>query len=206
MTQEKRIATAKVLAIAGFLMLLSATYYIRSEVLAINAIRFSADDLRAKRRQKEWEESYPERVAHYEAATKNYEARMKVYGELLGLYETDYDEYVARTAGVEPEAPQLPRKPSKPETPKRRNELMEINTRFVAQKHHYFASMRYFNWIAWLGAILFAGGVLYLLMFDKDGKKLFYFLALVLAFVFMIGPSFHSIMSAIVGLLEAPGF
>jgi len=32
-----------------------------------------------------------------------------------------------------------------------------------------------------------------------------YFALLVMSFVFMIGPSFHSIISAIVGFLEPPG-
>lgn len=205
MTQDKKIATAKVVAIAGFLVLVTATYYIRSEVLALNAIRFSADDLRAKRRQKEWEESYPERVAQHEAQMKDYEVRMKVYRGLLKLYEEDYDMYVARTM-PETRAPELPRKPHEPEPPKKRNELMEISVEFTQQKYRYFAAMRYLNWVAWLGAVLFVGGILYLLMFDKDGKKLFYFLALVLAFVFMIGPSFHTILSALVGYLRPPSY
>ena len=61
------------------------------------------------------------------------------------------------------------------------------------------------NWIAWLAALLLVGSLLYLLMFDTEGKRIFYVVLLLLSFVFMIGPSFHSIMSAIVGFLRAPG-
>lgn len=48
------------------------------------------------------------------------------------------------------------------------------------------------------------GGLLFLIMFETGNQKFVYLAVLVLSFVFMIGPSFHSIMSAIVGFLEAP--
>lgn len=205
MCPERRITVAKAAAIVGFLLLLTATYYIRSEVLALNAIRFSADNLRAENQLKRLKDSHAERLAEYEAQLKSYDIHLKHYLDMLNLYLTDYDAYVRRKrAGGRP--PTLPTRPRRPESPEVKEDLMRINASFIAQKQHYFASMSYFNWIAWLGAVLFAGGILYLLMFDTNGKKLFYFLALVLAFVFMIGPSFHSIMSAIVGFLRAPGF
>ena len=204
MTNEKKIVTAKVLGIAGFLVLLTATYYIRSQVLALNSIRFSADNLRAQRRLEKWKEGYAQRVSDYEARVKDYEIRMAHYKEMLELYRTDYDEYIARKWD-EYEPPKRPGKPSKPQPPEERDEFREINARFIAQKHHYFASMRYMNWIAWLAALLLVGSLLYLLMFDTEGKRIFYVVLLLLSFVFMIGPSFHSIMSAIVGFLRAPG-
>jgi len=40
--------------------------------------------------------------------------------------------------------------------------------------------------------------------FDGGNQRAFYLAVLILSFVFMIGPSFHSIMSAIVGFLHAP--
>ena len=49
------------------------------------------------------------------------------------------------------------------------------------------------------------GGLLCLILFDTANGRLIYFVTLVLSFVFLIGPSFHSIMSAIVGFLQAPG-
>lgn len=36
-------------------------------------------------------------------------------------------------------------------------------------------------------------------------QKFLYVIVMVVSFVFMIGPSFHSIMSAFAGLLRSPG-
>ena len=41
------VAVAKLGALLGFLVLLSSSYYLRTEVLALNRIRFSADEARA---------------------------------------------------------------------------------------------------------------------------------------------------------------
>ena len=43
-TQQK---SGRLYAMVGFLVLLSATYYLRREVLALNQIRFAADQARA---------------------------------------------------------------------------------------------------------------------------------------------------------------
>ncbi len=61
------------------------------------------------------------------------------------------------------------------------------------------------NWVAWIAATALVGGLLYLIMFDPAGGRIIYFALLVMSFVFMIGPAFHSIISAIVGFLEPPG-
>jgi len=45
---------------------------------------------------------------------------------------------------------------------------------------------------------MLTGGLFYLLMFDTEGKRLFYGVGLVLSFVFLIGPTFHSVLTAIV--------
>ena len=47
------------------------------------------------------------------------------------------------------------------------------------------------------------GGLLYLLLFDRAGPQLVYLAVLLSSFVFLIGPSFHSILSAIVTLLHS---
>ena len=44
-----------------------------------------------------------------------------------------------------------------------------------------------------------------LLMFDVNGQRWHYLVALVISFVFLIGPAFHSIMTGIIGFLEEPG-
>lgn len=41
-------------------------------------------------------------------------------------------------------------------------------------------------------------------MFETGNQRMLYLAVLILSFVFMIGPAFHSIMSAIVGFLQAP--
>jgi hypothetical protein len=48
MNHPKCIVAAKLIAGVGFLGLLCSTYYLRSEVLALNAIGFSADNARAE--------------------------------------------------------------------------------------------------------------------------------------------------------------
>ena len=58
--------------------------------------------------------------------------------------------------------------------------------------------------IACLAALSLVGGLLYLLMFDLNSNRLFYFMILVLSFMFLIGPSLQSVMSAIVGLMHGP--
>ena len=200
MKQEKKVATAKVLAIVGFLVLLTTTYLQRHEILTLTHMRYSADNLEAQHNLKRSTETYPERVEEHKVEVKDYEFRMKHYQEMLNLYQTNYDEYVKRLKGKY-RPPELPTRPSKPESPKARDEVVKAEAEFVAQKHRYFASVRRVNWIAWFGAVLFLAGILYLLWFDEGGKKMYYFLVLVLTFVFMIGPSFHSIMSLIAGYL-----
>jgi hypothetical protein len=60
------------------------------------------------------------------------------------------------------------------------------------------------TWVACIGALALVGGLLYLLMFDVDGRRLYYVIVLLISFVFLIGPSFHTILSTIVGFLEMP--
>jgi hypothetical protein len=60
------------------------------------------------------------------------------------------------------------------------------------------------NWICGVSALILVGGLLWLIMFDEGAQRIPYLVVLVLSFVFMIGPSFHSIMSAIAGFLRAP--
>ena len=60
------------------------------------------------------------------------------------------------------------------------------------------------NYVAWAAALALTGGLLYLLLFDRAGPRLIYLAVLLLSFVFLIGPSFHSILTTIIGFLEAP--
>ena len=137
-------------------------------------------------------------------AVNNYDLQMQHYEEMLGLYQTDHNAYMRRFEhGYRP--PQMPDKPQPPRPPKYRQKLMEINTQFRAQKHHYFQTTGVLNLVAMTAALCLVGGLLCLIMFDTANGRLLYFVTLMLSFVFLIGPSFHSIISAIIGFLEAPG-
>ncbi len=203
MNMARRIILAKALVILGFLVLLSTTYQLRTEVLALNRIHFSADNARAAYDLERMKQTYPERIDRHEVEIKNYELQLKHYKEMLQLYQDNYEEYVQRVKDKY-QPPRLPIKPQPPDSPKIQETLAKINTDFRARKYHYFQVVSILNWIAWGAAIALIGGLLYLLMFDVEGQRWFYVVILVLSFVFLIGPAFHSILSAIVGFLRAP--
>lgn len=48
------------------------------------------------------------------------------------------------------------------------------------------------------------GGLLHLLTFDIHGSRLFSIAIPVISFLFLIGPSFHTVCSPIVGFLQPP--
>jgi len=197
------IAIVKGVTIVAFMVTLSTTYYLRSEVLELNRIRFSSDNLRAEEKLQEMKRSYPTRMKEYEVRVKNYELQREHFQEMLELYESDYDAYVKRLKdNYRP--PQLPQRPSKPRSPELSDQLAKINAEFRAQQFHYFNTTSRLNWVCGAAALLLTGGLLFLVMFESGGARLFYVIVLVVSFVFMIGPSFHSIMSAIVGFLQAP--
>jgi hypothetical protein len=204
MCNPRCLGLAKVVSMAGFLVLLCTTYYLRSEVLTLSKIRFSADQTRSEYELKQLKDDYPHEKERYAVAQQNYKLQRAHYEEMLKLYQTDYDTYVKRLKD-EYRPPQLPDKPQPPRPPEYQQKLAQIDTQFRAQKHHYFQATAALNWVALAAAICLVGGLLYLIMFDVVGGRLIYFVTLLLSFVFMIGPAFHSIISAIVGFLEAPG-
>jgi hypothetical protein len=204
MSNARCLATAKVVAILGFLVLLTSTYYLRSEVLSLNAISFSADEARAEFQLEQLKRDFPHEQERHKVALKNYELQVAHYEKMLDLYETDYEAYAKRLEDHY-RPPQLPDRPQEPKPPEYRKKLSEINAEFRARKHQYFENTSVLNWVAWLGAISLVGGLVYLLMFDTANGRWMYLFSLVLSFVFLIGPAFHSILSAIVGFLKAPG-
>ncbi len=200
---NRNITMAKCVSIIAFLVLLFATYYLRAEVLELNTIHFSSENVMADERIKDLKESYPFRTAEYEMQMNHYHIEMEHYKSMLEMFNTDYDEYVKRTKDKY-SPPMVPWKPQKPKSPELSDKLAGINADFRAQQFHYFHTTSKLNWVACAAALSLVGGLLYLLMFDVEGKRIFYLVVLVLSFVFMIGPSFHSIMSAIVGFMSAP--
>lgn len=204
MSGSRSIQLIKIVAVLGFLALLSSTYYLRSEVLTLNKIGFSADQARAEYELEQLKKDYPHERERYAVAQKNHQLRMRHYQEMLDLYRTDYQAYVQRLKD-EYKPPQLPAKPRPPRPPEYTQKLAEINADFRAQKYRYFELTSVLNWVALAAAVCLVGGLLLLIMFDPANGRLIYFFTLVLSFVFLIGPSFHSILSAVVGFLKAPG-
>ena len=200
---SKALVAAKYIAIASFAVTLFATYYLRSEVLELSKIRFSADQFRAEDSQRERQQSYPDRSAEYQAQTKHYEIQQEHYRTMLALYRSDYREYVKRIKD-QYSPPGLPMKPQKPQSPELSDGLANINMQFKNQQYHYFDSASQLNWICCVSALVLVASLLFLMMFETGGQRILYLAVLILSFVFMIGPAFHTIISAIVGFLEAP--
>lgn len=208
MPGPRGIVTAKLSSLLGFLVLLSSSYYLRSEVLELNRIRFSADQARADQERKRLQETYPERVEQYQIALQNYKLQLEHYEKMTELYRKDLVEYlklIQDEGKGTPGPPQVPTRPQPPDPPEVRETLSRINLEFRARKYHYFEVTSRLNWVAWAAALALTGGLLFLLLFDREGPRLVYLSILLLSFIFLIGPSFHSILSAIVGFLEAPG-
>ena len=200
---EKYLNLAKGLSILGFLCLLSSTYLLRSEVLELNEIRFSSESLKSDEAMRELKENHPLRVQEYEVQKKNHDLNMEHYQEMLDLYQSDYDEYVRRIKDKY-NPPHLPLKPQPPRPPEVGQKLAETTLAFRKQQHEYFKMTKQLNLVSLFSALLLVGGLLFLLMFDKGKERILYLAVLALSFFFMIGPSFHSILSAIVGFLQAP--
>jgi hypothetical protein len=200
---NRALNPVKALTIIAFIVTLFSTYYIRSEVLTLNKIRFSAENVRADEDVRSLTESFPVRLAEYEVQVKHYDLQMDHYNQMLELYRTNYDEYVRRLKDKY-EPPELPWKPAKPRSPEVADQLARINAEFRGQQYHYFESTSRLNWITCSSALALVAGLLFLIMFETGTQRFVYLVILILSFVFMIGPSFHSVMSAIVGFLRAP--
>ena len=204
MSHPRCIGLAKIVACLGFLVLLSTTYLLRTEVLALSELRFSADETRAQHDLTTYEEAFPQEEERYQVELKNYELATEHFKEMFTLYQSNYEEYAKRLE-EKYEPPQMPVRPVPPKPPEYSKKLHQIDTEFRARKHQYFEMTSRLNWVAWIAAMALVGGLLHLIMFDPAGGRMIYFALLVMSFMFMIGPSFHSIISAIVGFLEPPG-
>lgn len=201
---KRFIVAAKIMALLGFLILLTCTYLLRNEILALSHIKFSADEVRAASEIKQLRDSYPDRLKQHEAEIKHYELENENYRKMLDLYETDYAEYVKRIE-AKFTTPPLPTPPTKPDLPEVAEKLYEINQDFRIRKNQYFATSARLNWISCIAAMMLVGGLLCLLMFEDNSQRWHYLVALVISFVFLIGPAFHSIITGIIGFLREPG-
>ena len=197
------IKLAKFITIISFLVLLFSTYFLRSKVLELNTIRMSSQNVMAEETEKNLNNSLPQRTKEYENKLKQYEIQKKHYDEMLDLYQSDYEEYVKRIKDKFV-PPRMPPNPVKPLSPEISDEMQKISIEFRKKQSHYFESTSKMNWVSCVAALTLVGGLLYLLLFDLQGKRLFYMVLLVLSFIFMFGPSFHSLMSSLAGFLQAP--
>ena len=200
---HRTVRLAKAATLLGFLTLVFSTYFIRSEVLALSDLRFSADEVKAAYDRQRAEETYPQRQAEYAAALKQHELRTAHYEEMLEMYRTDYDAYVQRLEDkYRPPSP--PRAPSPPTPPEVTEKLTAISASFRTRKAAYFANARTLNWVACGAALALVGGLV-TLMLNEDGPSRWHYLAaLVVSFVFLIGPAFHSILSGVIGGMHGP--
>jgi hypothetical protein len=201
MNSKRPIVGAKILTMLGFLALLSTTYILRGEALTLSRIGFSADKAKADLDEKRVMDTYPERVKRHEVELKNYELQLHHYQVMLELYGKDYKSYVAKIQDkyVPPQAPQRPEAPLPAELEQK---MAEIKVEFRQQKFRYFWTTTTLNWVSWAAALALVGGLLYLLMFDVEGQRLYYVVVLVLSFVFMIGPALQMLLSGLVGILQ----
>lgn len=203
MSSERRLVTAKVMSIVGFLVLLCVNYWLRSEVLGLSRIHLSAEEKRTALEHEQARKTAPERQKQYEVELKNYDVRLKHYERLMGVYQRDLTEY-ANLTKEELRPPQMPQPPVLPTPPEIQDELRDIKAEFVKRQYRYFVVSEYGNVLACFAALSLIGGLLYLLMFDLNGNRLFYFMTLALSFVFLIGPSLQSVLSAVIGLMNPP--
>ena len=201
---KRSVTVAKFVTLVAFLVLLFTTYFLRSEVMDLTRIRFSAENVRSDERSAQQKADHPIRVEEYKAQMKHYELQTRHYRKMVKLYAEDYDEYVKRVKDRYA-PPVLPRKPRMPRSPEVTARLAAIDVAFRRRQYEYFDRTARLNWVACVAALALVGGLIYLLMFDVEGKRVFYIVILVLSFVFMIGPSFHSILSGIVSLMRPPG-
>ena len=203
MTAEHRIAAAKCCSMVGFLILVVISYWLRSEVLGLSRIHFSADEKKVELERQRSRDTFPERQKQYEIGLKNHEVQVKHYEKMMEVYQRDLEQYAELTKNTL-QPPQMPSQPEPPKSPEVEDEFQSIQAEFVSRKYRYFVISESGNWIACLGALLLSGGLLYLIMFDLNGNRLYYFMILAFSFVFLIGPSLQSVMSALIGLMHGP--
>ena len=208
MSSKQPILWAKLVAMLAFLVLLSTVYMLRGKALTLARIGFSADKAKADLDEQRVQETFAERTKRHEVAMKNYELQLEHYEKMLEFYSTDYDAYMklVQEKGAPPQPPQMPQRPEAPPGAEYEQRMAEIKVEFRQQKFHYFRTSTALNWVAWIAALGLCGGLLYLLMFDLEGQRVFYAVTLVVSFVFMIGPVMQWLLAGIVGLLQPEYF
>ena len=198
------LAIAKPLVVFSFVTTLFATYFMRSEMLSLNKLRYAAEKMNAEFAVKEAEESFPQKLQRHEVELKNYRLQIENFEKQLKLYQTDYEAYVRTNKSGSVQPPKLPFFPDKPRPPSYRQEILQLQSQFRGQQLDYYSKSQTMNWILCASAMLLTGSLVFLILFETGAQKIAYLAVLVVSFVFMIGPSFHSILTALIGILEPP--
>ena len=196
--RKRLTATLKVVAAISFALLVLLTYANRGRVLELNRLRSAADDVIAKQQIAEFMETY-------EVRRVNYEVELDHYNRSVELFRTDYEAYV-ESFGSPQRQRHAPRMPMRPQPPEVTQQLAEINTQFRAARHEYFRTIEGFNAVSALCALLLTMSLVTLLMTEAGSGRWAYAAMLAVAFVFLIGPSFHTMLIGAAGAMHPPPF
>ncbi|MBX3353442.1 MAG: hypothetical protein KF684_10975 [Phycisphaeraceae bacterium] len=197
---QRSLKIPKTIALVCFLILVACTYTVRGKVIELNEVRLSSDHARAEAGMEAFLGSYEARRAAYDAERAVYERDMRLFNENLEEFLREQSE--RRMSGMS-RAPQMP---MPPQTPEVTSELARINAEFRAARHEYFKMARWLNLVAGLASLGLVGSLVYLAMTDRETGRWVYLGVLSVAFVFLIGPSFHTVLSSIVSALKPPPY
>lgn len=195
---QRSLKVPKTIALACFLVLVACTYTVRSRVVTLNEMRLSADQTRA-------EAGLEAFLAGSEARRAAYEAQRTAYERDMEWFTRDYEGFMDAQR-EQMMAPRAPRPPLPPLSPDAARTLAEANASFRAARREYFAFAFYVNIASGLAALGLVGSLVYLAMNDPAGGRWVYLGVLSVAFVFLIGPSFHTVLSSIVSAMNAPHY
>lgn len=197
---QRSLKIPKTIALVCFLILLVCTYTVRGKVIELNEVRLSSDHARAEAGMAQFLETYEARRASYDAQRAVYERDMRFFTEDLEGFL--YEQSERRMSGVM-RTPQMPVLPQPPEVTEN---LARINAEFRAARHEYFKMARWLNIVAGLASLGLVGSLVHLAMNDRETGRWVYLGILSVAFVFLIGPSFHTVLSSIVSATKPPPY
>jgi hypothetical protein len=189
---------AKVTTVLSFLVLLLCTYIVRGQALDLNRMRLSADAARAAEDLATFEATYDDRVAAYEMAQEHYRRQVE-------RFRADYDAWLAsaQERGMMAPSPLPPRAPQSPEATRR---LAEISAEYRAARYTYIEALGGVNGLAALAALVLTTSLLTLVLGDTNPGRWMYLALLGLAFVFMIGPALHSVLTGVMSAMRPPAY
>lgn len=192
------------ITVSGFVILLFTVYILRAQVVEITAMKYRVEDESRKVSDRRYEENFELRKKDYELQKQAYQMRVAHYNKMVKRFQEDYDTYRKER---HPEAPIPPRLPEPPSNPEEQKKVRELTTEFIAHRFGFYTTLYILCFVNLLGAAMLVGGIVTLILFERPKGRLAWLGLLVLSFVFLIGPAFHTILSALVGWLKiAPAY